>query len=62
MLQSGLKQMDFMFSGAFLEMHKPEVTEELSVGGSVQPILGCAIHEVVKLGYKLESLVEHEIY
>ena len=54
--------MDFMFSGAFLEMHKPEVTEELSVGGSVQPILGCAIHEVVKLGYKLESLVEHEIY
>lgn len=23
-------------------MYKPEVTEELSVGGSLQPILGCA--------------------
>lgn len=37
-------------------MYKPEVTEELSVGGRVQPILSFAINEFLKLGCKLESL------
>ena len=32
------------------------------MGGRVQSILGFAMHETVKLGYKLESLEEHQIY
>lgn len=34
----------------------------MSVGGRVQPILGFAMPETVKPGYKLESLEEHQIY
>lgn len=54
--------MDLTLSGVFSKMYKPEVTEELSICGSVPSILGFAKNGVLKLGCSLEIPGKHQTY